>query len=324
LIVGLHLQSLSLLLVHSHVGVAIEARREITCWGAPSCQVECGSETRGIGGTESSLAEGSRAHGIWIGLKGPKLGGGSTWRIEIGHSTRVIRVPQGSETRISVWSIGIDTIESHIISSSVKGGIRSPLIIIVVLHPVVCSIGPVTTADVESCILWPPLIVLAIVYPPSISCSILLWVILVVALIIPLIIVVLIPLEAIPSVILLPLILCLLLLSSLPCSLRPVHIVGGLIVVETEILWRRHTHSILVVIVLPCVIGNSPRVILVSICLPGVSRGPYRIVWGEVQRRLSQTPASRVIGPLPLLRPPLIVVIVLVPIIPLSILAMIH
>lgn len=81
----------------------------------------------------------------------------------------------------------------------------------------------------------------------------------IVTLIIPLVVVVLIPLEAIPSVILLPLILCLLLLPSLPCSLRPVHVVGCLIVVETEILRRRDSHSILlVVVVLPSVIGSSP------------------------------------------------------------------
>jgi hypothetical protein len=81
---------------------------------------------------------------------------------------------------------------------------------------------------------------------------------LIVTLIIPLVVVVLIPLEAIPSIILLPLILCLL-LPSLPCSLRPVHVVGCLIVVETKILRRRDSHSILlVVVVLPSVIGSSP------------------------------------------------------------------
>ncbi len=75
--------------------------------------------------------------------------------------------------------------------------------------------------------------------------------------IIPLNIVVLIPLEVISSVILLPLILCL--LSALPSGLRPIHVVGCLIVVETEILRRRHTHTVLVVVVvLPSVIGSSP------------------------------------------------------------------
>ena len=48
--------------------------------------------------------------------------------------------------------------------------------------------------------------------------------------------------------------------------------------------------------------------------MPGVSRRPYRIIRGEVQCGLSQT-ASSVASPLPLLRPPLIVVVVLVPII---------
>lgn len=52
--------------------------------------------------------------------------------------------------------------------------------------------------------------------------------------IIPLIIVVLIPLEVISSVILLPLILGLLI--TLPSGLRPIHVVGSLIVVEAEIL----------------------------------------------------------------------------------------
>ena len=92
--------------------------------------------------------------------------------------------------------------------------------------------------------------------------------------IIPLIIVVLIPLEVISSVILLPLILGLLI--TLPSGLRPIHVVGSLIVVEAEILRRRDTHPILVVVILPCVICSTPRVVLVLISLPCCR--PYRVI----------------------------------------------